>query len=49
MSATQAATSVEEAQASSRGIPVNLRPILVTIAIALVVFFSPTCGPGVVG
>lgn len=39
MSATQAATSVEEAQASSRGIPVNLRPILVTIAIALVVFF----------
>ena len=39
MSATQAATSVEEAQASSRGIPVNLRPILVTIAIAAVVFF----------
>lgn len=39
MSATQASTSVEEAQASSRGIPVNLRPILVTIAIAAVVFF----------
>lgn len=39
MSATQAPSSVSEADAPSRGIPVNLRPILVTIAIAAVVFF----------
>ena len=39
MSATQAPSSVSEADAPSRVIPVNLRPILVTIAIAAVVFF----------
>ncbi len=39
MSATQAPSPATEAEAPSRGIPVNLRPILVTIAIAAVVFF----------
>jgi len=39
MSATQAPPSAPEADVASRGIPVNLRPILVTIAIAAVVFF----------
>jgi branched-chain amino acid transport system permease protein len=39
MSATQTPTSAAEAEAPSRSIPVNIRPLLVAVGIAAVVFF----------